>query len=215
MLLRETVLLSPRCTFYTHLLQGWHNHSHICMQWTRLENWPRLNHIVLFYFSCLDSFILGQVPSLLLYAQLHNAGCSPQTRRRNEWQVNPPAQQRWRFMAASGDRSSTGWGSTPGQFCQSNILQLNPYQHEISESDTQDRWILHEITVTSISLALIAEKQPSTRAFLTAEPLRLASLETGNRNLTLKVRKKLLPQKHYAIIFWIILLPIRVRKKKD
>lgn len=34
------------------------------------------------FFSSLDGFILGQVPSLLLYMQMHNAGSFPWKRRR-------------------------------------------------------------------------------------------------------------------------------------
>lgn len=58
---------------------------------------------------------------------------------RNEWQVNRPAQQHCQLIPAPSDCRSTGWGSTLGQFFQSNILQLNPYQHEISESVTDIR----------------------------------------------------------------------------
>lgn len=167
-----------------------------------------------FFFSCLDSFFLGQVPSLLLYTQLHNAGCSLQ-KRWEEWTAGESSCSATLSAYSCFRRSQEHRlrKHTLGQFCQSNIPQLNPSQHEISESDTCLEWILHDITVTLIWSALIAEKQPSTWAFLTAEPLWLASLDTGNRNLTSKPREKLLPQKHYAIISWILLLAMRVRKK--
>ena len=169
MLLREAVLLSLTLSCLdTGALQDQHNHSHICRQWTRLENWPRLTHIGLVFFFCLDSFTLGQVSCLLLYKELHNTGCFHRRDNEEEQQVNPPAQQQSiQFIPAPSHRRSTGRGSTLGQFCQTNILQLNPSQHELSESNTRHRWILHETSVTLTLLALIAEKQLSTWAFPT------------------------------------------------
>lgn len=56
------------------------------------------------------------------------------------------------------------------------------------------------------------ETAKRTWAFLSVN-LQSASLGTGNRNLTSKLREKLLLQKRYTIVFWIIPLAMRVREK--
>lgn len=130
----------------------------MCMQW-RLENRTHQSTLFCSFLSCLESFILGQVPSLLLYLQLHDAGCSHRREGRS-----PVSLYLLQVSTAQAEEAHLG------SFCQRNSPELNPYQDEIPESGTQHRWILQEIAVTLTCLALIAEKQPSTLAFLTAEP---------------------------------------------
>lgn len=132
---------------------------------------------------------------------------------RNEWQVNPPAQQHDQFIPAPSDHRSRGWGSTAGQFCQSNILQLNPYQHDIRiryPSQMNSSWDLWYLNLAGFDCWEVAKHMgiSDCQSFTVSIPFRQAT-EIWLQSL----REKWLLQKHYIIAFSITLLGTRVRQK--
>lgn len=151
MLLRETVLLSlTLCCLCPHPLQA-DTYVYAMKAWEE-------THIKTHCFVLPREIYPGSSPQSPSLHAAARCRLLPQKRRQEPCQFIPaPSEQ------------STGWGSTLGAVLPEEYPSTKP----LPGWDIRiwyPRWILHEITVTLTWLALVGEKEPSTRAFLTAEP---------------------------------------------
>lgn len=160
MLLRECFVVPNTEPFVPPSSTGWRNQSQMYIQ-RRLENRATLKHIVLSFFVLPTESYPKTGPLSPSFHAVEWCRLLPQKRKQEPCQFTPPP-------------NSTGWGSTLGAVLPEEypwIKSLPGWDIRIwYPTQMGTRWILQEIAVTLIWLALSAEKQPSTWAFLTAEP---------------------------------------------